>query len=80
MGLHQNDSLITDRNAVLRFGRYKGLTIGEVLKDDPAYLVWAAENVDGFDLHHELLSEAELDHPDIWEQMSGYHWRKEDGT
>lgn len=76
MGTGNSVKTITQRDTVLRFGRYKGLTIGEVLKEDPAYLVWAAANVSGFDLHHDLLSEAELDQPDTWEQLSEYHWRK----
>lgn len=50
---------ITDRKHVMEFGKFKGETIQEILDNDPLYLVWLVENVPEFDLHHELLEEAE---------------------
>lgn len=35
----------------LAFGKYRGSTIGWVLENDPAYLLWCMDNVNGFDLH-----------------------------
>lgn len=34
---------------VLTFGKYKGQTIGEVFDENPQWLEWAMENVEGFD-------------------------------
>lgn len=50
---------ITDRKRVMGFGRYKDLTIEEVLQIDPQYLLWCQENIAQFDLNHDLLDEAE---------------------
>ena len=51
-------SLITDRKAVLVFGKYKGESIQDVLDNDPQYLVWLHENNEFFELGWELLEEA----------------------
>lgn len=32
----------------ITFGKYKGLTIVDVLVSDPSYLVWACDNVEFF--------------------------------
>jgi hypothetical protein len=66
----------------LSFGKYRGASIADVLAEDPQYLVWAQENVGGFDLHHSLLEIAESDAERTrWELMSGFEWRlKENGT
>lgn len=36
-------------NDVLNFGKFKGQTLGEVLKTNPDYLRWCKENIDWFD-------------------------------
>ena len=33
---------------VMPFGRHKGKLIGTVIKEDPEYISWAVNNVDGF--------------------------------
>lgn len=38
------------KDSVMRFGQYKGETVEYVMKFDPAYLLWALDHVDGFDL------------------------------
>lgn len=49
---------VTDREYVMPFGQYKGLTIDTILFRRPQYLVWLVNNTD-FDLDHKLLEEAE---------------------
>ena len=39
-----------DLDTPLAFGKYKGRTVEDVLEEDPAYLLWAAENVESFDV------------------------------
>jgi hypothetical protein len=79
MGLNKKFSYrpaVTDQETVLWFGKYRGCTIRDVLHDDPHYLVWANDNVESFELGHELLEVAECDaDPDRWELMTGYFWR-----
>jgi hypothetical protein len=79
MGLHNNrdyQPVITDAGTVLWFGQYQNQTISLILQEDPGYLVWAAANVEGFDLHYSLLEMAELDADRTrWELMSEYFWR-----
>jgi hypothetical protein len=76
--LSYSRSVITDTNTILWFGRYQDQTIGLVLQEDPAYLVWANDSVDNFDLHYSLLEIAEQDADRTrWEIMSGYSWRLE---
>lgn len=35
---------------ILGFGGYSKATIGEIIDDDPTYLEWALDEVDGFEL------------------------------
>mgnify|MGYP001172853709 CR=1 FL=1 len=51
-------AIVTDKRAVLAFGKYKGETIQDVLDNDPQYLVWLHENSEHFELGWELLEEA----------------------
>ncbi len=43
----------------LNFGNYTGATISEVIADDPSYLEWARDEIDGFELDEE--AQASLD-------------------
>ncbi len=61
----KKNNVITDRNTVLTFGKWKGSSIDELLLDDPQYLLWLAENTE-FDLHYSLVEEAE-------EMLKGNH-------
>lgn len=38
-----------DLDSALDFGKYKGRTVEDVLDEDPAYLLWALENVERFE-------------------------------
>lgn len=38
---------------ILKFGKYKGLSIERVFMDDPSYIEWCIDNVDGFDMESE---------------------------
>lgn len=40
-------------NSVLRFGKYRGLTVGAVARFNPRYLTWAEESLDRFALDSE---------------------------
>lgn len=37
-------------SSILRFGKYRGLSVGAIIRFDPRYLSWARENVGGFTL------------------------------
>lgn len=43
-----------DLDTVLDFGKHKGLTVEDVLNDDPRYLLWALENVERFEVDNAL--------------------------
>ncbi len=47
---------------VFTFGKHKGKTVKEVLFEDPSYLLWADDNVEGFDLSDYLRDKAEEYH------------------
>jgi hypothetical protein len=77
----RDKQVISDMRYVLPFGRYKGETIAQVLKDDPFYLVWANDEVDWLDLDHKILELAENNGKEIHEDKSTYAkwWWKEQG-
>ena len=37
-----------NEEAVVTFGKYKGYTVGQLMKKDPSYLDWALENINSF--------------------------------
>lgn len=37
-----------DEDAVVGFGKYRNLTVGQLRKKDPSYLSWALENIERF--------------------------------
>lgn len=41
-----NKKMKEARNTKMSFGKHKGKTITEVLKDEPRYLLWASQNTD----------------------------------
>jgi hypothetical protein len=46
-------------NDRLSFGKHRGKTLGEVIKVDPQYLIWANENVSFFQLTPDQLIRCE---------------------
>lgn len=50
-----------DDTATMRFGKYKGLLIADIITFDPQYLLWAQENLSAFSLsaEHELAARME---------------------
>jgi len=44
------DNIVTkyNLNDELRFGKYKGKTILEIIKESPSYIKWCGDNVEGF--------------------------------
>ena len=50
-------------NDELRFGKYKGKLVSEVLKEDPSYIRWALDNVSHFAVSLEV--EIYLDQLDL---------------
>lgn len=34
---------LLEPSSVLKFGQYKGMTVQEVMEDDPQYLLWAVD-------------------------------------
>lgn len=43
-----------DETYIFTFGKYKGLSVNEILDDDPSYLVWANKEVQWFKLKKEV--------------------------
>ena len=39
----------------IRFGKYMGRLISEIIEEDPEYLLWANNNVYGFDLNEFIM-------------------------
>lgn len=54
----RDEVLEKELNTRMAFGRHKGFTVGEVLDQNPSYLVWAYENVESFTLSSPVLTEA----------------------
>lgn len=43
-------------NSELKFGKYLGSTVAEVMLQDPNYIHWCIENIDWFDLTDEAFA------------------------
>jgi hypothetical protein len=43
---------------IMGFGKYKELTVKEVLDEDPSYLVWARDTIDWFNISNYLYNKA----------------------
>lgn len=41
-------------NDIMPFGKYKGKVIGDIIQDDPSYLLWCCDNL-SFELDEECL-------------------------
>ena len=50
---------ILSRRMMIPFGTYKGCLVEDVLADDPGWLLWAADNLNGWTLEQSLREEAE---------------------
>lgn len=49
-GAKSGGSAKTEQNpAIMPFGKYKGQLLVDILEENPGYLRWAAENIDGFE-------------------------------
>jgi hypothetical protein len=46
--------MMYDLDTKLGFGKYKGLTVEQILEHDPSYLLWLLENVERFEVDHVL--------------------------
>lgn len=44
---------------IFTFGKHKGKTVKQVMEEDPSYLLWADDNVEGFELSNYLRDKAE---------------------
>lgn len=42
----------------IRFGKYEGKLISELIKDQPSYIIWCIKNIDDFFVSHLFLREA----------------------
>lgn len=47
-------------NDKITFGKHRGLTIKEIIEDDPTYLEWALDEIDGFELDAAATAALEL--------------------
>lgn len=59
---------------IFTFGKHKGKTVKEVMFEDPSYLLWADDNVEGFELSDYLRDKAEQ----IDNEMNDYEPTYED--
>lgn len=46
-----------DLDSLLKFGKYKGKVLEDVLNDDPEYLAWCLENIEWFEVDETLADE-----------------------
>lgn len=60
---------ITDKDYVLRFGKHKSKSIGELIDTEPEYLLWCVER-DILDLDHKLIDKIEQCNPWIREEKA----------
>ena len=44
-----------DLNSRLNFGRHRGVTLSEIIHEDPSYIVWAINNITGFAISDEAM-------------------------
>lgn len=63
MALHETIELpkrepIRDKDFLMPFGKYKDISIGDLIYAKPGYLLWLHNNTD-FELHADLLDEVE---------------------
>lgn len=49
--------MLYDLDTPLDFGKHKGRTVEDVLAEEPAYLMWALENVERFNCDNALTDE-----------------------
>ena len=47
-----------DHDDRLMFGKHKGKTVGQIISEDPGYILWALANVSGFFATEAVLKEA----------------------
>jgi hypothetical protein len=66
-------------DTVLTFGRYKGEKVRHVLQIEPGWLLWAANNVDGFILDRDVLNDAD-DAENMNAAAWDYYYRSMDDT
>ena len=45
------------------FGKYRGLSVADIIEEDPQYLEWLCRNTD-FELNHILMDELETSYED----------------
>lgn len=50
---------IRDTSYVLNFGRWKGHSLADVIKEDPHYVTWLSESTD-LDIHADIVDEIGL--------------------
>ena len=49
---------LESRHQTISFGKYKGKTVGEVLLDDPSYILWLVDETD-IDVAIDIVDEAQ---------------------
>lgn len=50
---------IFNKDMKLTFGKYKGVTVEQLVKDNPEYLLWCHDNIEWFELPDKVLFEVE---------------------
>jgi hypothetical protein len=52
-------TLISDRNHIVHWGKYKGWRLGDVIEHDPQWILWCESKLDWLDLHYTILEECD---------------------
>lgn len=57
-----------ESDEIINFGYVKGMTIGDVIKNEPGFIVWAKKTIKGFKLYPKLIKEHNLN-PDNYHHL-----------
>ena len=55
LSFDRSRKILANPTTIITFGKYKEESVGDVLKHDASYLLWAVENVEFFDVEPYLL-------------------------
>lgn len=56
----------TSLESQFTFGRYKGLTLADVMEINSEYLMWCVTSIEGFLLHDEALEQIRIVYPNFY--------------
>jgi hypothetical protein len=57
--------MTVDKNFRFNYGKHKGKSVGELLEEDPQYLIWTTVNCSWFNLQPEILASLQSRPPSL---------------